>query len=93
MWWYYRFYAGVNDIFETYNTLPNFVTYLIDGTQHCFTPYDLFYTADTVSATNAGVNNDDQWLSAWTNQFPLGNHANTSTTCHGDVLANSDEQY
>ena len=60
---------------------------MIDGTQHCFTPYDLFYTADTVSATNAGVNNNDPWLSTWTNEFPLQNNVNTSTTCHGEVTS------
>ena len=31
------FYAGVNSIFAAYNKASNFLTYLVDGGQHCFT--------------------------------------------------------
>ena len=37
------FYAGVNDIFGAYNDAPNFLTYLVDGGQHCFTNQVRFY--------------------------------------------------
>jgi hypothetical protein len=42
-----QFYNNVNEIFGTYNkNHPNFLTYLVDGDQHCFTPIALYYTAD-----------------------------------------------
>lgn len=43
------FYDDVNTIFEGYNTHPNFLTYLVDGDQHCFTPMNLYYSAGTFS--------------------------------------------
>jgi hypothetical protein len=42
-----EFYNGVNEIFGTYNkNHANFLTYLVDGDQHCFTPSDVYYSAD-----------------------------------------------
>jgi hypothetical protein len=42
-----EFYNGVNEIFGTYNKdHTNFLTYLVDGDQHCFTPSSVYYTAD-----------------------------------------------
>lgn len=42
-----EFYNDLNVIFATYSKDgPNFVTYLVDGYQHCFTNYDIYYTAD-----------------------------------------------
>jgi hypothetical protein len=38
-----KFYNGVNSIFSQYNSLPNFITYLVDGPMHCFTPMDIMY--------------------------------------------------
>jgi hypothetical protein len=40
-----EFYYGVNTIFEEYNKNDNFLTYLVDGDQHCFTPSSVYYTA------------------------------------------------
>jgi hypothetical protein len=33
-----QFYDQVNDIFAQYNPFRNFLTYLVDGDQHCYTP-------------------------------------------------------
>ena len=42
-----EFYNGVNTIFGTYSkNHQNFLTYLVDGDQHCFTPLKLYLTAD-----------------------------------------------
>ena len=40
-----QFYSDVNTIFEGYNKNDNFLTYLVDGDQHCFTPSSVYYTA------------------------------------------------
>jgi hypothetical protein len=54
-----QFYDDVNTIFEVnhsplvsphltiqgYNVNPNFLTYLVSGDQHCFTPLSLYYTS------------------------------------------------
>ena len=42
-----QFYNDVNTIFGTYNkNHKNFLTYLVDGDQHCFTPMKVYFTAD-----------------------------------------------
>jgi hypothetical protein len=50
-----QFYAGVNEILQSYNAnSPNFLVYMIDGIQHQYTPFDLYYTADAISTTDNG---------------------------------------
>ncbi len=40
-----EFYAKLNEAFSGYNKQPNFLTYLVDNDQHCFTPMSVYYTA------------------------------------------------
>ena len=49
-----EFYNDVNEVFGVYNQLPNFVTYLVDGSHHCFTNQDLYYTADAMGPYDDG---------------------------------------
>lgn len=40
------FYREANTMLSNY-TSPNVLVYLVDGGQHCFTPFRYFYSADT----------------------------------------------
>lgn len=52
-----QFYADVNDVFGTYNQQHNnFLTYLVDGDQHCFTPSSTVYYAATGAGPNGATN-------------------------------------
>ena len=79
-----KFYDGVNTIFEGYNSLPNFVTYLVDGYQHCFTNMDIYYTADAISKQDDGKDSTNLTMHEWANGLPLDS-TNTSvgTVCEG----------
>jgi len=37
----------VNMVFERYNDNANYVSYLVTASQHCYTPMDITYSADT----------------------------------------------
>ena len=60
-----EFYQKVNGIFGTYNREKNFLTYLVDGPKHCFTPYDLYYSADALGPEDDGQNNKQQMMYSW----------------------------
>lgn len=79
------FYDDVNTIFEGYNVNNNFLTYLVNGDQHCFSPLDLFYTADGISAEDNGKQATQEMMYEWTAHFPLPNSASEATVCEGDV--------
>ena len=70
-----KFYAGVNDIFETYNKIPNFVTYLVDGPMHCFTPFNLMYTTNNEGPygkrSSSEPSEGDLSLVNWLSLMPL----------------------
>lgn len=52
-----QFYADVNDVFGTYNQQHgNFLAYLVDGDQHCFTPSSTVYYAATGAGPNGATN-------------------------------------
>jgi len=80
-----EFYDSVNDIFEGYNVHPNFLTYLVSGDQHCFTPMSLYYTADAVSNKDNGANTNQQMMYAWANTFPLSSSQSQVTVCEGSL--------
>ena len=81
-----QFYTDVNDIFGLYNKdVANFVTYLINGDQHCFTCYDLIYTTDPLSSTDNGKGTTSPLLYQWTNELPLAEGESISTVCDGSV--------
>jgi hypothetical protein len=81
-----QFYTDVNDIFGLYNNqLPNFVTYLINGDHHCFTPYDLYFTADPLGPSDNGQGTSSPLLYKWANEMPLAESETVSTICDGSV--------
>lgn len=82
------FYTGVNSIFEGYNVYKNFVTYLVDGSQHCFTPYDNFYTADAVGADDSGADGTYEMMYEWSAKMPLDHKESIDTVCEGDIEEN-----
>lgn len=55
----------VNEIFAVYNNEPNFLTYLVDGPQHCFSPMDVFYTADAKGPRDDGQTNTLDMMYDW----------------------------
>jgi len=83
------FYSDVNTIFEGYNTADNFLTYLVDGDQHCFTPANLYYTADGISAEDDGKTSTQEMMYQWTSHFPLASGEAEKTVCEGSLQPNS----
>ena len=92
-----QFYNDVNDAFGLYNKqLKNFITFLVDGDQHCFTNQGLYYTADAEGAKDAGKTNTGPMMYTWTNRYPLANKETTDTVCQGDLqnkIAKADNTY
>jgi hypothetical protein len=41
-----RYYAEVNRIFEAHNTMPNYISYQINGLHHVYLQLDAFFTTD-----------------------------------------------
>mmetsp|Transcript_2400 Transcript_2400/g.3684 ORF Transcript_2400/g.3684 Transcript_2400/m.3684 type:complete len:462 (-) Transcript_2400:1413-2798(-) len=90
-----EFYLEVNKMFAVYNRLPNFITYLVDGDKHCFTPESGYYESDGVgySDNNGPLNNNTIMLSEWMNQLvditttttSSGNSNDIQTGCVGEV--------
>jgi hypothetical protein len=90
-----EFYSDVTKVFGTYSQEhENFLTYLIDGDQHCFTPYaTVYYTATGagpkgITSGKAEVTTNLN-LYQWTNTLPLVEGASQTTQCDGDVLQQS----
>jgi hypothetical protein len=87
-----KFYQGVNGIFGKYNTNnANFLTYLVDGPMHCFTPMNIMY--DTTSDGPYGKRNKkgkDMSLVEWLSAFPLSSGQKQSTQCAGAVQSVSE---
>jgi len=81
-----QFYNDVNNIFGLYSqNNQNFITYLVDGDQHCFTCYDLLYTADGISAKDNGASNSKEMMDEWANHFPMTTGDSVSTVCEGKL--------
>jgi hypothetical protein len=94
-----QFYSAVNGIFGDYNKKhPNFLSYLVDGEQHCFTGFDFYYSANTTGNNNLAsseVANSVQVLDptvplmhAWCNSFPMQDGATVSSQCTGSLVPN-----
>jgi len=81
-----EFYSDVNDIMDQYNQYGNFVTYLVDGSQHCFTPYDLFYTAGPLGPKEKSPT--DTPMDGWVWSLPLHSGDTISTVCEGTIQKN-----
>eukprot|EP00604_Paraphysomonas_vestita_P002025 CAMPEP_0174820430 /NCGR_PEP_ID=MMETSP1107-20130205/4264_1 /TAXON_ID=36770 /ORGANISM="Paraphysomonas vestita, Strain GFlagA" /LENGTH=386 /DNA_ID=CAMNT_0016035773 /DNA_START=126 /DNA_END=1286 /DNA_ORIENTATION=- len=79
------FYTLTNTVFKGYNTYPNFLTYLVNGNQHCFTPTNVYYTADPISATDNGASTSSELMYQWTGNFPLTPGESEKTICDGTL--------
>eukprot|EP01032_Pedospumella_encystans_P012632 gene12632-14601_t len=80
------FYDDVSTLFGSYNThLDNFLVYLVDGHNHCYTPRETFYLTDATSPWDNGKGSEGIMLHDWTAQLPLRNGASISTVCAGEV--------
>ena len=81
-----EFYEELNAVFASYNPARNFLTYLVDGEQHCYTPLQLYYDADPYSAQPASVPTNTTLMYQWVNNFPLTLPFQTaSTICEGEI--------
>ena len=60
-----EFYEKVNVIFGAYNKEKNFLTYLVDGPKHCFTPYDIYFSTDAKGSEDGGQTNEQQMMYPW----------------------------
>jgi len=82
-----QFYKEVNEIFADYNQYPNFVSYLVDGTQHCFIDKSYYFTADGLGPSdNNSVDNTDITLIEWINYFPvIDSEEVVHSVCVGDI--------
>jgi len=84
-----QFYTDLNAIFEEYNKNDNFLTYLVDGDQHCFTPSSVFYSADAMGPHDDGSTNEGPMVYQWTGDFPLSNGDVADTVCEGDMVSST----
>ena len=75
----------VNKVFGRYNEQPNYVSYLVTSTQHCYFPSGITYTADTTGTKGGGAGGQET-LADWAAQFPVRPGASVSTECDGEAL-------
>jgi hypothetical protein len=66
----------VNRIFGEYNLQKNFLTFLVDGPMHCFTPMNIMYTTTNYGpyGKRHGSGDDSETaieLPKWLAQFPV----------------------
>ena len=81
-----EFYDDINEIFGTYNKEhPNFLGYLVDGSQHVFTNSNYFYTADAKGPQDNGKTNEKTLLAEWVNTFPMAVSAEGESVCEGSL--------
>jgi hypothetical protein len=80
------FYNGLNLIFGAYNSPnPNFLTYLVDGSQHCFTNKEFYYEATTKGKEDNGTTTTTQKMYEFVNQYPLEENESEETKCDGTL--------
>jgi hypothetical protein len=78
------FYSDVSKVFDEYNAkLGNFLVYLVDGHNHCYTPRETFYLTDALSPWDKGQGGQGPMLKDWAAALPLANGASQSTVCVG----------
>ncbi len=87
-----EFYYDSNQLFSLYNKNPNFLTFLVDGSHHCYTDQSLMYTASTKGARIG----DSHMLTDWLNSFMTSDAVKyskkeiksktLSTECAGDII-------
>jgi len=80
----HQFYGDVNGIFGNYNRDAAFLTYLVDGWQHCFTDTDVMYNTSAIGKDTANEANAPlPLLPAWLASFPVEASSNASSVCVG----------
>lgn len=84
-----EFYNQVNQIFELYNPNDNFVSYLVNGNQHCFTPSSVYYSADDMGPKDNGATTSEPMLYSWTGQYPLAIGQTTESICEAGTDDNT----
>ena len=68
--------------------MPNFLTFLVDGGQHCFTPINTMYkTGPEGPRSENRPKTDDELpdLVSWLSGFPLSSGGSASTECAGET--------
>ena len=79
------FYDDINTLFGSYNAhLPNFLVYLVDGHNHCYTPRETFYSTDALSPYDNGRSTGGM-LHDFVAALPLSPGQQASTVCAGEV--------
>lgn len=78
------FYNGVNSIFGSYNAQPQFLSFLVDGGQHCFTPINIMY--DTTGNGPRTGRDGAMTLSTWLAGFPQASGAAQASVCSGELV-------
>lgn len=91
-----EFYDGVNAIFGRYNARANFLAFLVDGGQHCFTPIDIMYNTTPLgprtSTSVDGTQSTQPDLATWLGSFPMAMSQTAVTECEGTSEAPSAPQ-
>ena len=80
-----QFYDDVNAVFGQYNKEKNFLTFLVDGPQHCFTDTDVLYTTTPLGPHSEGEGSTEPSLPAWLAKFPVTQGGEAETECEGTV--------
>eukprot|EP00009_Paramoeba_aestuarina_P002471 CAMPEP_0201509432 /NCGR_PEP_ID=MMETSP0161_2-20130828/2490_1 /ASSEMBLY_ACC=CAM_ASM_000251 /TAXON_ID=180227 /ORGANISM="Neoparamoeba aestuarina, Strain SoJaBio B1-5/56/2" /LENGTH=444 /DNA_ID=CAMNT_0047904379 /DNA_START=26 /DNA_END=1360 /DNA_ORIENTATION=+ len=84
-----EFYNKANAIMAQYNRFENFLVYLVDGTQHTYTPNKHYYTAGPDGPREKGTVGDFPMLDDWTYIFPLSKGETASTVCDGELKSST----
>jgi len=80
-----QFYADVNSVFGKYNAEKNFLTFLVDGPQHCFTDTNVMYTTTPLGPHSEGEGSKEPSLPTWLAGFPVGPGDEAETECEGAI--------
>lgn len=80
-------YYAANLIFERYNVNPNYVAYIVNGTEHTFMETDYVYTASPEGPSSSG----EPMLYEWVDNFVSGDAADVTTVCSDTAKDATDE--
>tara|TARA_R110002050_G_scaffold254631_1_gene393146 strand:- start:505 stop:1206 length:702 start_codon:yes stop_codon:yes gene_type:complete len=83
------FYTQASDIMAQYNVYPNFLVYLVDGSQHTYTPLKVYYTAGPDGARDTSTNST--MLHDWVDLYPTHHGDIVNTICDGDAVSPDSE--
>jgi len=78
-----QFYGNVSSIFSNYNKDASFLTYLVDGWQHCFTDTNVMYTTDAMGKDDAPSLPPS--LPQWLSSFPVQAGGDADSVCAGEL--------